>query len=167
MTFDWGVRYENGEEGQGTPGTPCGYEGDWCPGEYAIYSDFGLRSLYILEILPWPEGMPDRFTSRPTVIRGLVLPGVTSDRGRGSVRALVLDVSLVDWDMIELPFEKQRTLDKLGTDRYYRYSNLYRNIEELEVHVARTLYPHVLARLQMDIRAEPGWLALEYYGLTS
>jgi len=140
-----------------TSGSRSKYLGNWQPGDFAIYGDFGLRSLYIVRILPWPEGEGDRLTEQ----RGF--GAVAHDRLGGSVRAEVIDSSMVDWD-----FDRARTLyewQEEGTVHYYNYTNLYRNIEELIKKEKRTIYPEVLVRILYDLRRHPGWLMLAAYGL--
>jgi hypothetical protein len=136
---------------------PSKYLGNWQPGEFAIYSDFGLRSLYIVRILEWPEHRGDRFTEK------LKFGSIVHDRSMGSVRAVVIDTTLADWDMGGNKSISE--WNKEGSIHYYHYTNLFRNIEELIEKEKRTTYPEVQVRILYDLRSHPGWIMLAAYGL--
>lgn len=131
------------------------YEGGWKPGDVAIYSDFGLRSLFIVQILPWPAEKPDLFTDDL---------GVVHNRSLGSVRAKVIDITLVDWDFQRPP--RMGKWNEVGTTHYYHFTNLYRDIQNLIAHEARVLKPNVLGKTVSDLKSHAGWEVLKRFGLT-
>ena len=128
------------------------YLGNWKPSDRAIYSDFGLRSLYIVEVMDWGT-KPERFTEE----------GVTHDRGMGSVKAKVIDTSLVDWDMT---LQRIPPGGEVGSIHYYDYTNLYRSIYDLVDKEARVLRPDILHRLMKDLKKPDRWKVLEKYHFT-
>lgn len=130
------------------------YMGGWKPGDFAIYSDFGLRSLFIVRVLDWPEEQGERFVGKF---------GVVHDRPMGSVRAEVIDTTLVDWDFGWEPSISE--WQKEGTVHYYHYTNLFHSIEELVGKEQRIMHPWELTRMLYSLRAHPGWLMLAAYGL--
>lgn len=131
------------------------YVGEWEPEDIAIYSDFGLRSLFIIQVLTWPEEKPDRFTDEM---------GVTHDKNLGSVRGKVIDTTLVDWDFDRPPSIPEYR--KVGTIHYYHYTNLYRDINELIRKETRILKPEVRDRIVSKLKSHTGWHILQRYGLT-
>jgi len=138
------------------------YLGNWKPGDFAIYSDFGLRSLYIVRVLEWPEEKGDRFVE---VTKGEHMSySMPHDRSDGDIRAQVVDTTLVDWDFSwgnrNIP-----EFSREGTVHYYYYGNLYHNIEELIGKEGHTTYPEVQVRMLYDLRRHPGWIMLAAYGL--
>lgn len=136
------------------------YFGDWKPGDFAIYSDFGLRSLFIVRILPWPKERGDRFTDHSA--GGAISWSITHDWRDGTVCAEVVDTTLVDWDSEPRHQYEHR---QEGTIHYYHYTNLYRKIEDLIAKEKRILYPEVLVKMLYDLRHHPGWIILAAYGL--
>jgi GNAT superfamily N-acetyltransferase len=138
------------------------YRGGWKPGDYAIYSDFGLRSMFIIEILWWPESIPEQIERQPWT--GELQWRDISERREGTVRAKIVDTTLVDWESPERELSPWR---QVGTIHYYNYTNLYRNIYDLARNEAGTIYPSVLEKEMRGIRAHPGWEMLKKYGLVT
>lgn len=130
------------------------YLGGWKPTDPAIYTDFGLRSLFIVQVLPWPEEKGERFQVKYA----------THDRSMGSVRAKIVDTSLVDWDFPRPP--RLPDYHKVGTEHYYHYTNLYRDIHDLINNQAKVLHKHVLDKTVSDLKKHRGWKQLEQRGLT-
>lgn len=128
------------------------YMGGWNPWDYAIYTDFGLRSLDIVQVLPWPGEQPGKFQGEF---------GVVHDRLGGSVRAIVVDTTLTNWD---IPGDIPPWRD-VGSESYYNYTNLYRNIYDLARQQAGFTYPWVHQRIMRDLKSHPGWEVLKRYGL--
>ena len=144
-----------------TPSTGSSqYLGGWKPGDLAIYSDFGLRSLFIVRVLEWPEEKGDRFTEHFGSVSAF--GSITHDRAGGSVRAEIVDTSLVDWDFGPRHVYEHR---KEGTIHYYNHSNLSRTIDDIIENERRILNPEVLVRILYDLRKHPGWVMLGVYGL--
>jgi hypothetical protein len=139
---------------------PSKYLGGWQPGDFAIYSDFGLRSLYIVRVLEWPEGKGDRFVE--TTVGEHISFSMPHDRSMGTVRAVVVDTTLVDWDFNwkQDISEHQRE----GTIHYYHYTNLYHDISELIGKEERYMSLERV-RIAYDLRKHPGWIILAAYGL--
>lgn len=140
------------------------YFDGWKPGDKAIYSDFGLRSLYIVEVLPWPEHLGYRVGS--LIAGSLYLPPVMHDWREGSVRAKIIDTSLAEWDF---PW-RNRPLEpwkQVSTIHYYDSGNLYRSIHALMRHKSRTTRPDVQLRIARDLMNDPGWPVFRRYGLAS
>jgi len=135
------------------------YMGSWQPWDYAIYTDFGLRSLYIVQVLPWPVKIEEQITVGAF---GGIEWKDPEERLGGSVRARVIDTTLAGWDISG----RVEPWNAVGTEHYYNYTNLYRNINDLVRQQGYT-YPHVLQRVMRDLRAHPGWEALKEYGLVS
>ena len=136
------------------PQTKGAYLGGWKPTDLAVYSDFGLRSLYIVQVIPWPEEKGERFHGKY----------VTHDRSMGSVRAKIVDTSLVDWDFeyaVLIPEYRE-----VGSEHYYDYTNLYPDIHDLINRQARILRKDVLDKTVADLKKHPGWKQLEQRGLT-
>jgi len=133
------------------------YMGGWKPGDYAIYSDFGLRSLYIVQILPWPVDIEEQITVG--AFGGIEWKDPEERKG-GSVRARVVDTTLTGWDTRG----RVEPWNEVGTEHYYNYTNLYHNINDLVRQQGYT-YPHVQQRIMRDMRAHPGWEVLKEYGL--
>lgn|GEM_PF-6847237 len=133
------------------------YLGGWKPGDFAIYSDFGLRSLYIVRVVEWPTHVGD------TIEHLTILGATTHDWRDGDVRAEIVDTTLVDWDFgrpVRISPHQQE-----GSIRYYHYENLYRSIEDLIGKQGRITYPEVQVRILYDLRKHPGWIMLAAYGL--
>ena len=128
------------------------YLGGWKANDIAIYSDFGLRSLFIVAVMEWGEN-PARFIDER---------GVTHDRLMGSVRAKIIDTRLVDWDM---SVQRISPWNEVGTIHYFDYTNLYRNIQDLINKEARVLYPEVLRDLVEALKKAERWMVLEKYNL--
>ena len=156
------VQYPHRQPGRAPSTGGSQYAGGWKPGDLAIYSDFGLRSLFIVRVLEWPEDKGDRFTEH--FGGGGVFGSITHDRAGGeTVRAEIIDTSLVDWDF---PWEPRISEHRQeGTIHYYNHSNLYRNIDEIIENERRILYPEVLVKILYDLRKHPGWIMLAVYGL--
>jgi len=129
-----------------------GYLGGWKANDMAIYSDFGLRSLFIVQVMEW-GAKPARF------IDDL---GITHDRLMGSVRAEIIDTRLADWDMNVKRISPWR---EVGTIHYYNYTNLYRNIQDLINKDAKVLYPKILRDLVEALKKAERWVVLEKYNL--
>ena len=135
------------------------YMGGWKPGDYAIYSDFGLRSLYIVQVLPWPVNIEEQITVGAF---GGIEWKDPEDRKGGSVRAKIVDTTLAGWDTSG----RVEPWNEVGTEHYYNYTNLYNNIYDL----ARQhgyMYPKELQREMRDMKVHPGWEILKRYGLVS
>jgi len=138
------------------------YLGGWKPGDIALYTDFGLKSLYVVQIMEWPEKLDERFGT--LIEEPYYLPPVIHDRQAGSVRAKIIDTTLAEWDF---PWYDQPLPEwhRVGSIHYYHYTNLYRNVLDLIRHEEKTTYPEVQTRIVTDLMNHPGWEMLKRYGL--
>ena len=95
------------------------YSRGFKPGQYAIYSDYGisgigLRSLFIVMVIS-PDAFPEKFPSQ----------------GGDYVLAQIVDNTLVEWDS---PYGSRRDVEAwriVGTLHSYNAHNLYRNFDDL------------------------------------
>ncbi|MBA7541421.1 hypothetical protein ES705_33734 [subsurface metagenome] len=132
-------------------GEPGPYLGGWKAGDKAIYTDFGLRSLYIVEVLP-PRITKEGESSVPGEMAG----------GMG-VLAKIIDTSLVDWDFSW--HGRVEPWNQVGTIHQYNYTNLYRTIEDLIGFEGRITYWHIQQALIDALREPEHWSVLIEYGL--
>jgi hypothetical protein len=134
------------------------YSGGWKPGDYAIYSDFGLRSLYILKVLPFePE-------EARTVRAGSLLVGYAGHEqfDPESVRAEIVNHDLGNWDSGHRISSRTYQVGNVG---FYNHTNLYRSIGDLIRHESNVLYSEVLKQSVENMQKDYGWRSLKKYKL--
>jgi len=130
------------------------------PGDIAIYSDFGLRSLMIVEVLPWPSS-EDKIVEKPVKIGPIMLGGPQHDI-ETSVYCKSLSDLLIDWDFEKASYREHY---KPETTHFINYTNLYRKLDDIIAKEKRILYPEVLAGELERIKKHSGYAALKHFGL--
>ena len=138
------------------------YAQGWKPGDYALYSDFGFRSLVVVKVLPWQAEQPRTdVVQSPGHTLYIGSPGHTKFDPR-SVRAEIVNNDLLNWDMDH--FDAARSYHKAGQVHFYNSGNLYRDFGKLLQHES-FVTPDVLFQGIRDIQKDYGWKALRKYGL--
>ena len=130
-------------------------------GDIAIYSDFGLRSLVIVEVLPWPSS-ENKIVGESVKIGPIHLGGVQHNI-ETSVYCKSLSDLLYDWDFEPrvTPYEYY----KPGTTHFINYTNLYRKLDDIIAKEKRILYPEVLAGELERLKKHSGYAALKHFGV--
>ena len=129
-------------------------------GDIAIYSDFGLRSLLIVEVLEWPS-TESKIVEKPVNIGPMFLPGPRHDI-ETSVYCKSLSDLLLDWDFETTSYREHY---KPGTTHFINYTNLYRKLDDIVAKEKRILYPEVLAGELERLKKHSGYAALKHFGL--
>jgi hypothetical protein len=130
------------------------YLGGWKAGEYAIYSESDIGSLFVVQIQPLSE--------KHVLIDLYHIP---VDIRMKLVRAMVIDTSLIRWDVPVGNRQPVPPSKSEGTTHYYDYRNLYWTFKDLVDHMSRMLHWDALYNLITNIEYEPGYQKLKVLGL--
>lgn len=138
------------------------YAQGWKPGDYALYSDFGFRSLVVVKVLPFaPEKPRTDVVHSPDHTLYIGSPGHMRFDPT-SVRAEIVNNDLLNWDMGHL--DAARSYHQPGQVHFYNSGNLYRDFGKL-LQKESFVTPDVLFQGIRDIQKDYGWRALRKYGL--
>lgn len=124
-------------------------------GQKLIYSDFGLRSLVIVKVLPYKKRGHD-----PIGKSGLATP---SSDPKTSVRVVVINNSLYNWDIGGVA----PNFFKNGAIMYIYHLNLFRRLSSIIEKQRRVLYPYVLSAIVNRLKKNKQFFkVLVYYRLS-
>ena len=129
-------------------------------GDIVIYSDFGLRSLLIVEVLEWPS-TESKIVGQSVQVGPIHLGGVQHDI-ETSVYCKSLSDLLLDWDFEKTSYREHY---KPGTTHFINYTNLYRKLDDIIAKEKRILYPEVLAGELERLKKHSGYVALKHFGV--